>query len=60
MMLPAPRSSMGRAKTWLARIAPVRLVSTMAAQSASVTSSDGVRLVRPAAFRSTSILPNRS
>ena len=58
MMLPVPFSSMGRAKTWLARIAPVRLVSRMAAHSSSGTSRLGVRLVRPAAFKRMSTLPN--
>ena len=57
MMLPVPFSSMGRAKTWLARIAPVRLVSRMAAHSSSETSRLGVRLVRPAAFSRMSTLP---
>ena len=59
MMRPDPRAIMPRPKTWHARSVPVRLVSRMAFQSASSTSSVGVRLVRPAQLIRMSTRPSR-
>ena len=56
-MRPYLRSTMWRPKTCAARSVPVRLVSMMAFQSASVRSSVGTRLVRPAQLIMMSTLP---
>src|SRR5438046_888127 len=58
MMRPKRRSTMCRPKMRQARSVPVRLVSRIASQSASATSSVGARAVRPAALTRMSTLPH--
>src|SRR5438445_9923624 len=60
MIFPARRSTMPRATAWAVKKMPLRLVSSTASQSASVTSRAGLRMFVPALLTSTSIRPNAS
>src|SRR5438105_11072323 len=60
MIFPARRSTMPRATAWAVKKRPLRLVSSTASQSASVTARAGLRMLVPALLTSTSIRPKAS